>query len=105
MNHEVIEHKIFDIGGVPLDVQRREWLGRPLQLLQQRVHVVTVHVGIPQRVDQLPGLQPTDLQMITGSASGNPPGPTPGTKEHRPELDERKDGRKEDLLPHKLCGQ
>eukprot|EP00976_Prorocentrum_cordatum_P096906 1190768-Prorocentrum_minimum.AAC.2 len=52
---EVLEGDSVNVLLVRVDLKHREGAGGFLQLLPQRLHVVRVHVRVPQRVDEVAG--------------------------------------------------
>ena len=63
---EIFELELVDVRYVRVDLEIREGVRVPLQLLLQRFDMVGVHMRIAQSVDELTSLQATDLSEHAG---------------------------------------
>ena len=63
---EIFELELVDVRYVRVDLEIREGVRVPLQLLLQRFDMVRVHMRIAQSVDELTPLQATDLSEHAG---------------------------------------
>ena len=63
---EIFELELVDVRYVRVDLEIREGVRVPLQLLLQRLDMVRVHMRIAQSVDELTSLQATDLSEHAG---------------------------------------
>ena len=63
---EIFELELVDVRYVRVDLEIREGVWVPLQLLLQGFDMVRVHMRIAQSVDELTSLQATDLSEHAG---------------------------------------
>ena len=63
---EIFELELVDVRYVRVDLEIREGVWVPLQLLLQGFNMVRVHMRIAQSVDELTPLQATDLSEHAG---------------------------------------
>ena len=63
---EIFELELVDVRYVRVDLEIREGVRVPLQLLLQRFDMVRVDMRIAQSVDELTSLQATDLSEHAG---------------------------------------
>ena len=63
---EILELELVDVRYVRVDLEIREGVWVPLQLLLQRFDMVRVHMRIAESVDELTPLQATDLSEHAG---------------------------------------
>lgn len=77
LDDEIVESKVLNALHLPLELERREWTWRALQLLLERLNVVRIDVRIAQCVDKVPGLQISDVrnhvrqQGVAGDVEGH----------------------------------
>ena len=63
---EILERELVDVRYVRVDLEIREGVWVPLQLLLQRLDMVGVHIRIAESVVELTTLQATDLSEHAG---------------------------------------